>query len=133
MRLLIDTNIFLEVLLEQEKAHEARQLLSETEEHEFFVSDFSLHSIGLLLFRRQQHEVFGRFLSDMYLNAGVRTAALLATEMKAAIRAAEQFGLDFDDAYQYTVAEHYALTVVSFDADFDRTDRGRRTPAQVGP
>jgi predicted nucleic acid-binding protein len=132
MRLLIDSNILLEVLLEQEKADEARQLLSETEEYEFFVSDFSLHSIGLLLFRRQQHEVFRRFLTDMFVNAGIRTAALLATEMDAAIRAAEQFSLDFDDAHQHAVADDYALTIVSFDADFDRTERGRRTPAQVG-
>lgn len=48
MRLLIDTNIFLELLLEQERAEEARQLLSKTEEHEFFLSDFSLHSRGFL-------------------------------------------------------------------------------------
>jgi hypothetical protein len=132
MRLLIDTNTFLEVLLEQEKADEASQLLSETQEHEFFVSDFSLRSIGLLLFRRQQHDASRQFVTDMYLNAGVRSAALPATEMDAAIQAAERFGLDFDDAYQYPVAESYALTLVSFDTDFDRTKRGRRTPVQVG-
>lgn len=55
MRLLIDTNIMLEVILEQAKADEARQLLGMTDEHEFFLSDFSLHSIGLLLFRRKEH------------------------------------------------------------------------------
>ena len=31
----------------------------------------------------------------------------------------------------YAVAEHYALTIVSLDADFDRTERGRRTPDRV--
>ncbi|MDE3090699.1 MAG: hypothetical protein KGJ80_15095 [Chloroflexota bacterium] len=35
MRLLIDTNIFLEVILEQSKASEARALLTKMEEHEF--------------------------------------------------------------------------------------------------
>jgi predicted nucleic acid-binding protein len=39
--------------------------------------------------------------------------------------------LDFDDAYQYTAAEKYDLSIVSFDGDFDRTERGRRVPAQV--
>jgi predicted nucleic acid-binding protein len=42
-----------------------------------------------------------------------------------------KFGLDFDDAYQYLAAVKYDLTLVSFDSDFDRTERGRRTPADV--
>jgi predicted nucleic acid-binding protein len=37
MNLLLDTNIFLEVILEQERVHEARTLLSKVEEHEFFI------------------------------------------------------------------------------------------------
>ncbi|MCX7855996.1 MAG: hypothetical protein N2556_08525 [Anaerolineae bacterium] len=43
----------------------------------------------------------------------------------------QRFGLDFDDAYQYVAAEKYGLTLVSLDADFDRTPLGRRTPGQV--
>jgi len=42
-----------------------------------------------------------------------------------------KFGLDFDDAYQYAVAARYGLTIVSFDSDFDRTERGRRTPGDL--
>ena len=131
MRLLIDTNIFLEVLLAQDRAGEARRLLAKTQEHDFFMSDFSLHSIGLLLFRRHKHDTFRRFLTDMFVNAGVDTASLVASEMEAVAQSAQQFGLDFDDAYQYAVAEEYGLTIISFDSDFDRTERGRRTPGQV--
>ncbi len=61
MRLLIDTNVFLEVLLEQARAEEAQLLLAAIEGHEFFISDFSLHSIGLLLFRRNQFNAFQDF------------------------------------------------------------------------
>jgi hypothetical protein len=39
--------------------------------------------------------------------------------------------LDFDDAYQYVAAEANRLTIVSFDADFDRTEHGRKQPHQV--
>ena len=39
-----------------------------------------------------------------------------------------RFGLGFDDAYQYVAAERCGLTIVSFDRDFDRTERGRKTP-----
>jgi predicted nucleic acid-binding protein len=43
----------------------------------------------------------------------------------------KQFNLDFDDAYQYVAAEKHDLTIVSFDSDFERTGRGRKTPAEV--
>lgn len=132
MRLLIDTNVFLEVILAQEKAEEARDLLSKIEEHEFFISDYSLHSIGLLLFRRKQHDVFQQFLTDMISNAGVEMIALLAKDMEAVINAARKFNLDFDDAYQYVAAEQYGLTIVSFDSDFDRTEKGCKTPDKAG-
>jgi len=131
MKLLLDTNIFLEVILDQERANEARTLLSEVEGHEFFISDYSLHSIGLLLFRRGKHEVFRQFLKDMILGVGVAVITLSAQEMESLIEAAQRFGLDFDDAYQYAVAERYGLTIVSFDSDFDRTERGRKTPEDL--
>lgn len=39
--------------------------------------------------------------------------------------------LDYDDAYQYALAERYDLQLISFDAAFERTERGRQTPTQV--
>ena len=131
MRLLIDTNIFLEIILEQENAGAAKDLLTKTTKHEFFISDYSLHSIGLLLFRRKQHEVFQKFLRDITVNAGVVIVAVQANEMGAVADAALKFRLDFDDSYKYVAAERRGLTVVSFDADFDRTERGRMTPGAI--
>jgi len=52
-------------------------------------------------------------------------------QMEAVIDASEKFRLDFDDAYQYVAAEEQGLILVSFDADFDRTTRGRKTPAAI--
>ncbi|MEW6726113.1 MAG: PIN domain-containing protein [Bacillota bacterium] len=51
--------------------------------------------------------------------------------MEEVISAEEQFGFDFDDAYQYVAAEKHGLILVSFDSDFDKTDRGRKTPRDV--
>ncbi|MFQ6094216.1 MAG: type II toxin-antitoxin system VapC family toxin [bacterium] len=133
MRLLIDTNIILEVILEQAKAKEARALLAKTEDHDFFISDFSLHSIGLILFRRNQHLTFQQFLNDMITRSGTMLTSLSVEDMESVIDAAQRFNLDFDDAYQYVTAEKYNLTLVSFDSDFDRTERGRKTPAEVVP
>ena len=41
----------------------------------------------------------------MILEAGVTIVALSAQEMEGVIQVAQRFGLDFDDAYQYAVAE----------------------------
>ena len=131
MRLILDTNIFLEILLAQEQAEEAQTLLSKIAEHEFFLSDYSLHSIGLLLFRRKQHDVFRQFMTDMLSNVGIHVISLSTGDMEAVIRVAQRFTLDCDDAYQYVVAEKHNLILVSFDADFDRTERGRKTPSEV--
>jgi predicted nucleic acid-binding protein len=131
VRLLIDTNIVLEVILEQAKAEEAQALLVKTEEHEFFISDYALHSIGLLLFRRKQPHMFQEFVNDMMFQAGIMVASLSVEDMVSVIEAAQRFGLDFDDAYQYAIAEKYGLTIVSFDADFDHTEQGRKTAGEI--
>ena len=131
MRLLIDTNIFLEVLLEQARAEEARSLLAAVESHEFFISDFSLHSIGLLLFRRGQFDVLKEFLDDVIHGAHTVVISLAVPDMESVIESARSLRLDFDDAYQYVLAEKHNLIVVSFDSDFDRTARGRKTPADI--
>ena len=131
MRLLIDTNVFLEILLEQRRAEEAKDLLRKVDQHDFFISDFALHSVGLLLLRQRKPEVFRSFLSDMISNAGIIQLGLTPLEMEEVIQASGNFRLDFDDAYQYAVAERYGLRIVSFDSDFDRTAQGRLQPVAV--
>lgn len=131
MRLLIDTNILIEIILQQERAEEAGNLLCRTDEHEFYISDFCLHSVGLLLFRQKRHKTFWQLIMDLILNAGVEVVSRSVEEMESVVSAAQRFNLDFDDAYQCVAADANDLILVSFDADFDRTERGRRTPADV--
>ena len=52
-------------------------------------------------------------------------------ELKKVIKVHEKFGLDFDDAYQYVVAQKYKLKIVSFDSDFDKTNLGRLSPENL--
>jgi predicted nucleic acid-binding protein len=131
MRFFIDTNVFVEVILEQERASEARNLLSKVHEYDFFISDLSFHSIGFILFRRKLHHSFGQFSKDMIQDAGTTILSLPIEDMDKVISSAFEFNLDFDDAYQYVVAEKYDLTIMSFDGDFDRTHRGRKTPQDI--
>ncbi len=130
MRFLVDTNVFLEVLLDQAKADEAREFLANPKDHDLLISDYSVHSVGLLLLRRNQAEVFRQFLSDA-TGAGVAMASLALAEMGAVADASASYSLDFDDAYQYVTADKYGLTIVTFDSDFDRRPRGRAAPSQV--
>ncbi|MDD2717469.1 MAG: PIN domain-containing protein [Candidatus Wallbacteria bacterium] len=131
MRVLVDTNIFLEVILDQKKARTARQFLSKTGKHEFYMTDFTLHSIGLFLFNQKQYTVFNRFVDDMFFRAGFKLIAHQPELMEKVSAISKKLHLDFDDAYQYLATENYDLTLVSFDHDFDKTPRGRKEPGEI--
>ncbi len=128
MRLLLDTNVFLEIILDQARAEEAKALLLKSDMHKLYATDFSFHSIGILLFRKNRREAYKHFLNDMVVNIGVSVLSLAADEFDPVIEAAGKFNLDFDDAYQYGVADKYDLKIVSFDKDFDVTENGRVEP-----
>ena len=128
---LLDTNILLEFLLDQKSADDVEHLLRDAAPGTLYLSGFSLYSIGIVLIRRKMHDVFLRAVNDLLVEGGMRLVRLGARTMPDISEASRKYGLDFDDAYQYVAAEKRDLTIVSLDADFDRTERGRRTPAQV--
>lgn len=130
MNLLFDTNIFLEVILGQSNAKEARELLIQSSLHLSYISDFSIHSIGLLLFRMAKHKEFTDLVSDVR-NSGITIVNVLPEEMFMVTEAAAKYGLDFDDAYQYALAEKLDVVIVSFDSDFNKTVRGKKTPQEI--
>lgn len=128
---LLDTNIFIEILLGQEQVELVKSLFTKISPSSLHVSDFSLHSIGILLFRRNLHEVYERFIEDVVINSGIAVVRLNAGDVHSMTAFSQRFRLDFDDAYQYAVAEKYGLAIVSFDADFDRTEKGRVPPDKI--
>jgi predicted nucleic acid-binding protein len=130
VNLLLDTNVFLEVLLAKKRAQEAEALLSSAGRFSLFMTDFSLHSIGVLLFRRRSFEVYAAFCADLAV-MGTRVLGLPPAESSMLAEPATRHNLDFDDAYQYEIAKRFDLTLVSFDSDFDRTDIKRKTPQEV--
>jgi hypothetical protein len=131
MRLFFDANIFLEVLLDQTRAEEVTNLLSAGNQHHFFLSDFTLHSIGVLLFRHKLHETYQQFIKDIIFTSGFAIVSLSPGEMFLVAQASKNFNIDFDDAYQYAAASKQNLVMVSFDKDFDKTDLKRKEPADI--
>jgi hypothetical protein len=130
MKLLLDTNVFAEVMFRQRRAAVAQELL-DSAEHEFFITEFALYSIGLLLFRRGHGHLWPRFINDLIVSGRVQVMKLAPPELATVIKVAQRLSLDFDDAYQYVAAEQSNLTLVSFDNDFDHTPRGRQTPQAI--
>ena len=92
------------------------------------MTHFTLYSIGIILLKLGKPEVLLSFVRDTLLD-GVKLISLDPGDMEVLVKVAEQFNLDFDDAYQYVAAEKYNLEIVSFDTDFDRTERSQNTSA----
>lgn len=128
---LLDTNIILEFLLDQEKAADVERLIRATKPEDLHLTEFALYSLGVVMMRRKRHDIFLEILDDLLVRRRVGLIRLAPSDMKAIAAASKAHNLDFDDAYQYVAAEKRKLTIVSFDADFDRTPRGRKTPAQI--
>ena len=128
---LIDTNIWLERLLDQAQAPAVGDFLARTPTTTLFLTDFALHSLAVILLRLKQPDVWRMFLQDTMIHGRVGLLSLTPDELVPLHTTMKQYGLDFDDAYQYAVAERDALTLVSFDTDFDRTPRGRKTPSNL--
>jgi len=128
---LVDTNIWLERLLDQARANEVGSFLDHIPSEQIFITDFSFHSIGIVMSRLNQKEALLRFIRDAFSDGAVALVHLDPTDTQQLVRIMDEFKLDFDDAYQYMAAEKYNLIIVSFDGDFDRTTRGRRTPSEI--
>lgn len=128
---LLDTNILLELLLRRQKYIEVEAFLRQTPRESLKISDFSLYSLGIVLFRRKMHSLFSKIVEDLLINGGIGIMRLGAEDMDSISQSSKLFNLDYDDAYQYEVAKKYNLIVVSLDRHFDRTDRGRQTPEEL--
>lgn len=127
---LVDTHIFLEALLGQDKKDDVQSFLQRIDLNTIFITDFSLHSIGIILYRLQNSVLFSSFTEDIIVD-GVGILSLPPEDLKTLELNAAKYSLDFDDAYQYTVAAKYEMQLISFDTDFDRTDCKRLEPIEV--
>ena len=128
---LLDTNIWLERMLGQEQSATVGKLLDTLDVDEICLTDFTVHSIGVICSRLNQKDVFRSFVQDVLIGGAILTVSLPPEAMLQVDEAMSTFGLDFDDAYQYIAARREQATIVSFDKDFDKTPQERQTPNQV--
>jgi predicted nucleic acid-binding protein len=69
---LVDTNIFLEILLRRDKKEDCKKFLDNNIGN-LNITDFSLHSIGIILFRYGKEEAFQKFVEDVLPNTKLLT------------------------------------------------------------
>ncbi len=130
---LIDTNIFLEILLDQERAVECQELIDSIQSREvvFYVSSFSMHSIEVILERKNLIESLTDFLQDIHNTKGLKRFETNTLDELDAIKMARRLNLDFDDALQYYICKAHSFKIVSFDKHFDSTDVIRIEPVHI--
>lgn len=128
---LLDTNIFLEYILHRSRVEEVRDFFHRADLTALYISDFSLHTIGVIYLREHKSREFLTFVNEDLIASGIRVIFLESDNYSKITDAADRFHLDFDDAYQYAVAEQYGLSLISFDKDFDRTVKGRVEPQNL--
>jgi len=131
VRYLVDTNVWLERLLDQDKSEIVSRFLDTIPLDDLFVSDFAIHSIGVILSRYKKLSLFEKFLSDLFVNGQIEQLSLNSSDLLDVISNMQEFNLDFDDAYQLTVSQKYDLTIVTFDKDFDVKGIRKNTPDEI--
>lgn len=131
IKYLVDTNIWLERLLDQDKSDIVSRFLDAIPLDQIFISDFALHSIGVILSRLKKLDVLDKFVNDLFFNGFIEQVSLGPHEFVNIITNIERFKLDFDDAYQVTISQKYDMTVVTFDRDFNIDGINKVTPEKL--
>jgi len=131
---LVDTNIFLEVMLSRGKKEDCKAFLRELWKGTIkgIVTDFTVHSIIVLMDRLRKLDALEVFLKSLSAYKGLYIYPTSLSDELRAIKLSKGRGLDMDDAIQYAVALSIgADAIISFDKDFDGLEIPRKEPSQV--
>jgi len=126
--ILIDTNIFLEVALAQERSEECKMLLNAISKGdlEATVTHFTIHAMAAILGKGSR---LVEFLRNVEGSEGLNVYTTSISEEMSVALMADGIGIDFDDTLQYFVAKKIgADSIASFDKHFDGLDLPRIEP-----
>jgi predicted nucleic acid-binding protein len=129
--ILLDTNIFLELILGQRRAADCEALLNAISKGriEAVVTHFSVHAVEAVL---GSGEPLLRFLRNIENSVALTVFETGVSDEMSAAMLTKGKSLDFDDALQYYVAKRLgAEAIVSYDKHFDKLDLPRTEPSQL--
>jgi len=132
----VDSNIFLELALDQERADDCEFFLNKVRKGvvKAVITCFHIDSIIIVM------ENYGKkpktlriFISSLYGYKGLRIYYLSLLDRILATKYMEEYGLDFDDALAYAVMRKLGISkIVSYDKHFDSLrDITRLEPSQI--
>jgi predicted nucleic acid-binding protein len=120
----IDTSIFLEVELGQEKKNEAKALLNKILKGEVKVvtTDFNIDAVALVMQRyKAKPSDIRKFFMNMMIFDGLTIYEVNLIDRILATKLMENHKLRFDDALNFFVMKSLGLNeIISFDTDFDK-------------
>ena len=131
---LVDTNIFLEILLARPRKEECKKLLSQLRDGKKtgLVTDFTVHSIIVTMDSMNRLTELRTFLTSLTAYKGLHVHHTNITDEIKATEIAIQNKLDMDDAIQYTTAlTTNAEAIISFDKHFSNLKIPRKEPHQI--
>ena len=131
IRYLIDTNIWLERLLDQDKSDIVSKFLDTVPPDQIFISDFTLHSIGVIMSRLKKLDILNKFVNDLFFNGLIKQLSLDPGDFVDIISNIEKYNFDFDDAYQLALSQKHEMTIVTFDKDFNVEGIDKMTPDEI--
>lgn len=131
---LIDSNIFLELLLDRKQADECEELLDAIKNTALsaICTQFSVHSICIYMVKEKKNKEAKNFLNYVLSLANLEVISTSTEDAVKIMEVIETTGLDFDDALQYYAAkETLCHAIITFDSDFKKTDVKTFTPKEV--
>ena len=131
---LVDTNIFLEVMLLQKRKADCEKFLEllKTGKNSGVITDFSIHSIIVIMSSLNKTAELRTFLQSLTAYKGLHIhCTTILEEIKATAIVTEQ-KLDMDDAIQLQAAiTACADAIVSYDKHFNNLNIPRKEPQQI--
>ena len=132
MRYLLDTNVWMECLLDGERADEVKLFLSTIPSDELCISDLAFHSIALAHQRAEVMNDFLTFINDLFIKNNVSKISLDYLDYEVLADLVDDGEMDYEDAYHYISAKNQGLILISLNANFkDKGDIQIRTPAKA--
>lgn len=129
--MLIDTNIILSFLLDQNDYKSTEKLFAKIDDLNISATiiDFAFYSVCLELCKRDEENYLKKFINYLKDRKHIRIYRPTYEDIFGAVE--QKVKLDFDDKIHYYLAKKKNLTLISYDADFDKTDLKRLTPAEA--
>ncbi len=128
---LVDTNIFLEVMLSREKKGQCADFLGllRDAKETGFVTDFSIHSIMIILEKLGKRNDLKTFLRSLTGYRGMKIYSTTVQDEILAVDICSEKKLDIEDSIQYSAALSIdADAIVSLDQHFDGLEIPRKEP-----